>query len=199
MKQACTAPRLCSIVHVVAASATLAWIRGGSEAEPDPMARAAYVASHTPTWRAAWLIWMIAAISLGWFFCWWVARSPKPRLARTALVIGLVGIVADFFADALFIGWVPERYSSYALFTTSVSEVVANGLYSIAGVILMFASAPMRPWFRAWGWAVWLAGFALAISGAMRWDAAIVASSGLLLAMFIPWVWLANHFLNEFS
>jgi len=190
-------PRICAIIHVVAAVATLAWIRGGSEAEPDPIARAAYVASHATTWRVAWFIWMVAAISLGGFFFWWAARSPKPRLARTALAVGCAGIGADFFADALFIGWLPEHYSSYALFTTIVSEVVANGLYSIAGVILMFASAPMRPWFRAWGWIVWLAGFALAVSGAMRWNAAIVTSSALLLATFIPWVWLANRFLDE--
>ena len=116
------APRLCSIVHVVAAIATLAWIRGGSEAEPDPIARATYVASHTSTWRAAWFIWMIAAISLGGFLCWWAARSPKPRLARTALVVGFVGIFADFFADALFIGWLPERYSTYAQLRQSISS-----------------------------------------------------------------------------
>jgi hypothetical protein len=191
------APRLCSVVHVVAAVATLAWVRGGSEAEPDPMARAAYVATHTLTWRAAWFIWMIAATSLGGFFCWWAARSHKPRLALIALVVGFFGLIADFSADALFIGWVPERYSSYALFTTIVSEVVANGLYSAAGAILMVASAPMRSWFRAWGWAVWIAGFALAVAGAMRWDAAIVISSGLLFATFIPWAWLVNRFLDK--
>ena len=191
------APRICSAVHVVAAGATLAWIRSGSEAESDPVTRAAYIAAHGLTWRAAWFIWMIAAITLGGFFCWWAARSPKPRLARAALVIGCAGIVADFFADSLFIGWLPERYASHALFTTIVLEVVANGLYSIAGATLMLASTPMRPWFRAWGWAIWLAGFALAGAGATRADAAIVVSSGLLLTLFIPWVWLANRFLDK--
>jgi len=185
------APLLCSIIHVAAAVATLAWIRGGSEAEPDPIARAVYVAANAPTWRAAWFIWMIAAISLGGFFCWWAARSPKPNLARIALLFGCVGIAVDFFADSLFIGWLPQHYSTF------VSEVFANGLYSIAGAMMMFASAPMRPWFRAWGWIVWLAGLALAVSGALRWEAAIVASSGLLLAAFIPWVWLANRQLDE--
>jgi len=191
------APRLCSALHFVALGATLAWIRGGSEVEPDSTARAAYIAAHATTWRAAWFIWMIAAISLGGFFSWWAARSPQPRLARTALVIGFAGIVVDFFADALFISWIPERYASLGPFTTIVSQVVANGLYSLAGTILMLASMPMPSWFRAWGWIVWLAGFALAVSGAFRWDAAIVASSGLLLTTFIPWVWLANRFLSK--
>jgi hypothetical protein len=31
----------------------------------------------------------------------------------------------------------------------------------------------------------------------MRWDTAVVASAGLLLTTFIPWVWLANRFLDE--
>jgi hypothetical protein len=191
------APRMCAAIHLLAAGATIAWIRGGSEAEPDPAARAAYIAANALTWRAAWFIWMIAAISLGGFFCWWAARSPKPRLARTALVIGFAGLFADFFSDALFIGWLPERYASLAPFTTFVSEVVANGLYSIAGAILMLASPPMRPGFRAWGWIVWVAGFSLAAAGAMRWDAAIVVSSGVLLAVFVGWVSVADRFLGE--
>lgn len=191
------APRLCSALHLAAACTTLAWIRGGSEAESDPVARATYIAENVTTWRAAWLIWMIAAISVVGFFCWWAARSSKPRLALIALVVGCFGIGSDFFADALFIGWFPERYSSHAMFGTFVSEVVANGLYSIAGTILMFASAPMRPWFHALGWAVWLAGFALAFAGATRTDPAIVISSAFLLTTFIPWVWLANRFLDR--
>jgi hypothetical protein len=191
------APRVCSAVHLVAACSTLTWISGGSEAESDPIARAAYITDNVLTWRAAWLIWMIAAISLGGFFCWWAARSSRPRLALVALVVGCLGIVADFFADALFIGWFPERYASHATFVTIVSEVVANGLYSIAGTILMLASAPMRPMFRTLGWAVWLAGFGLAFAGATRTDGAIVISSALLLTTFIPWVWLANRFLDR--
>jgi len=31
----------------------------------------------------------------------------------------------------------------------------------------------------------------------MRWDAVIVASSGILLATFIPWVWLAHRFIGK--
>jgi hypothetical protein len=191
------APRISAVVHVVAAVATLAWLRGGSEAEPDPAARAAYIAANAATWQAAWFIWMIAGVTLIGFYCWWAARSRKPGLARIALVVGSAGLIADFLADALFIGWFPERYASVALFTTVVSEVVANGLYTTAGVLLMLASAPMRPWFRLWGWVVWFEGYALAVAGAMRWDMAIVASSGILLATFIPWVWLANRHLDE--
>src|SRR5690242_2489895 len=168
-------PRICSVIHVGAAIATLMWLRGGSEAEPNPRARATYIATHAATWDIAWFIWMLAAISLVGFLYWWTARAAKPRLARLGLLIGFAGILTDFSADALWIGWVPERYADYALLTSILSQVVANGFYSIAGAILMLASASMRPWFRAWGWIVWLSGFVLAAAGAMRWDAAIVA------------------------
>ena len=141
---------------------------------------------------------MIAAISLGWILLL-VGREIAEAAPRAD------GVSSSDAPDSsqtssptlcLSVGFRNAMRATRCL-PRFVSEVVANGLYSIAGAILMFASAPMRPWFRAWGWTVWLAGFALAIAGAMRWDAAIVASSGLLLAMFIPWVWLANHFLDE--
>lgn len=186
------APKICAVAHVVAGIATLMWITGGSEAEPDMAARGAFIASHATGWRAAWIIWMAAALSTGGFFCWWAARARKPRLAQPALLIGFAAILVDFFADALFIGWMPENYARLAPFTTLVSQVIANGLYSAAGTILMFASPPMHPAYRAWGWTVWVAGFALAIAGAMRWDTAIVFSAGLLLATFTSWVWFAK-------
>jgi hypothetical protein len=191
------APRICAVLHVAAGVATLAWITGGSEAEPDPVARAEFIAAHATTWRIAWLIWMITAISLIGFFAWWAARATKPHLARTALVIGCAGLLADFFADALLIGWFPTDYARVAPLTLFVSQVVANGLYSLAGSLLMIASTPMPSWYRVWGWAGWLAGFALAIAGAMRWEAMIIATAGLLLVTFTPWVWFANRFLDR--
>jgi hypothetical protein len=139
---------------------------------------------------------MIAAMSLIAFFCWWAARSTKPRMARLALVIGFAAIAVDFFADTLYIAWIPDDYARARL-AAIISEVLANGLYSIAGSLLMFASPPTRPWFAVWGWTVWVSGFALAAAGAMRWDAAIVAASGLLLTTFVPWVWLAADFIEE--
>jgi hypothetical protein len=191
------APRICSAIHVVAAFATLAWIREGSEANADPLLRAGYIASHVTTWRLAWFVWMIGAASLGGFFCWWAARSPKANWARAALVVGFVGILADFLGNSLLIGWLPENYAAFALPTAVLSQVVANGLYSVAGALMMLASGAMALWFRAWGWIVWLSGFALAAAGVVRWDAGIVASSALLLITFIPWVWFANRLLDK--
>jgi hypothetical protein len=43
----------------------------------------------------------------------------------------------------------------------------------------------------------WTAGLALAVAGVMRWETAIVASAGLLLVTFTPWVWFTKRFLDE--
>jgi hypothetical protein len=191
------APRICAAVHVIAGFATLAWVREGSEANPDPILRAGYIAAHSTTWRIAWFLWMLGAASLGGFLCWWAARSPKPQLARIALVVGFVGILADFLGDSLWIGFVPDHNAAFAMLTSMLSQVVANGLYSAAGAMLMLASGPMRSWFRVWGWVVWFSGAALALAGAVRWDAAIVMSSALLMIAFTSWSWFANRLLEK--
>jgi hypothetical protein len=190
------APEICAVVHLAAAVATLVWIRGGSEAVADSSHRAAFIATHTGTWRAGWVLWMIAAVTLVGFCCWWAVRSHKRPLAVAALGVAFAALAADFFADSLFIGWMPDRYTGVARATTFVSEVVANGLYSVAGAMLMFASR-MPTTFLFWGWSVWLAGFALAACGAARWDTGIVAASAILLTLFIPWVWLASRRIED--
>ena len=187
------APEICAGVHVVTAAATLLWIRGGSEAVADRSERAAFIAAHAAAWRAGWTLWMAAAVTLVGFFCWWAARCARPGLARAALGVAFTGLAADFFADSLFIGWMPDRYADVARVTTVVSEVVANGLYSVAGAMLMLASARMPRGFRRWGWSIWLCGGALAAFGARPWDTGIVATSAILLALFIPWVGLAGR------
>jgi hypothetical protein len=190
-------PRICAVAHAVTALATLFFIRGGSEAIADPMQRATYIASHVATWRVAWFLWMIAAITLVSFYCWWAARLAHQTLALVALCISFAGLAADFFADALFIAWMPDRYAAVARPTTFVSEVVANGLYSIAGAMLMRATPDLPVNFRMWGWLVWTAGLMLAVCGAIRWDGGIVAASAALLALFTPWVWVANQAIDE--
>jgi hypothetical protein len=191
------APHICAVVHAATAAATLLWIRGGSEAVADPSGRAAFIGSHVATWRVAWTLWMFSAVTVVGFFGWWAARTIKPRLAAAALGVAFAGIGADFLADSLFIGWMPDRYADVVRFTMFVSEVVANGLYSAAGAMLMRASASLPPAFRFWGWSIWIAGFALAACGAIRWNTGIVVTSALLIALFIPWVWLAGRRIGE--
>ena len=187
------APQICAVVHVVSGIGTLLWIRGGSEAVADPSRRAAFIAGHAATWRAGWALWMIAAVTLVGFFCWWAARSRRPRLAGAALGVAFAGLAADFLADSLFIGWMPDRYADVARVTTFVSEVVANGLYSVAGTMFMLASPRMRGVFRLWGWSIWLSGFALSAAAAITWNGGIVGASATLLALFTPWVWIAGR------
>lgn len=187
------APRICSVAHLIAAVATALWISGGSEAVADPRDRVAFIAGHVARWRTGWILWMFAAATLVGFLCWWAARSRSALLASAALSVAFAGIAADYFADALFIGWMPEHYLELASIATFISEVVANGLYSIAGALLMLATPRMRARIRYWGWAVWLSGFALAGSRVLRSDHGIVASSALLLALVTPWVWIAGR------
>jgi len=63
-----TAPQWCAALHIIAAGCTLLFLRE-------------FDAAHPERWRAGWILWMIAAISLAGFYAWWGARigdAPHP-------------------------------------------------------------------------------------------------------------------------
>ena len=111
-----TAPYWCAALHAVAAFGTLALLRGGSEAVADIDRRVGWLNEHPASWRAGWLLWMIAAISLTAFYAWWGSRVPM----RPALI----------------------AFSIAAL----LSAAAGNSFYTIAGVTLtIFTPTHLRP------------------------------------------------------
>jgi hypothetical protein len=186
------APWACAVFNALAAVAMLIWLRGGTEAVPDMNERIAYVAEHPLEWRGGWLLWNAAAISLVAFYAWWGARSPHAGWAIAGFLIGAAGVCVDLACESLYIGWLPRDFETVAPAGSWLMGVVANGLYSVAGVVLTWATPQLRGWYRAWAWAVWASGFALA--GAVLAGSVIgtVVATAVMMALFCPWVALAH-------
>jgi hypothetical protein len=110
-----TAPWVCSVTNAGAALAMLLVLRFGTEAEPNVAVRASYIAEHAVAWRAGWGIWMVAGLSMVAFYAWWGASIPSSRLAIGAFLVASAGLVCDFFAESLFIGWLPNDIESCRL------------------------------------------------------------------------------------
>lgn len=186
-----SAPYWCAALHAVAASGTLILLRGGSEAVADIDQRVAYLSAHPVFWRAGWLLWMIAAISLTSFYAWWGSRiSSRPALV--AFGIAALGLACDFSGESMLIAWIPRPDRWMYRAATLLSAAAGNGLYTVAGITLTILTNSLRPL----AWLVWLSGIALTIATIANVPTAVTLASALLMILFIPFVVLLGRRLS---
>ncbi len=186
-------PLAAAAIHAVAALALLLALRPGTEVVTDAAARAGYIAQNPLLWRAGWGVWMLAALSLLGFYAWWGARGPRPGWAVVALGLAATGLVCDFWAESVYIAWLPEHLSALQRVASLVSGAGANGLYTAAGIVLTLATPWLRGWGRAWAWAIWLSGLALSTTSLLNFAPGMAAAGAALMALLIPWlVWMGR-------
>ena len=176
----------CAIVNGAAALALATILAPGVSLAPTP-AGAAYVADHLVPWRLGWALWIAAALSLLAFFWWWGSRLGWPTVARIAVALAAIGVVADVTAESVLIGWSGDRAFDVGG-PLRVSGILANGLYSVAGAMLTARTGGLPRWLAQWSWTVWLLGFGLALTAAAGSDEGSRVLTAALFALFIPWL-----------
>lgn len=181
------APYACAAVNAAAALALATVLAPGASNAPAE-ANAAYVAGHVAVWRAGWLLWIAAAISLLAFFAWWASRLERSVLLWSALGIACAGLAVDLVAESLLVSWSPERYRDVAPTAFRLTGIGANGLYSVAGLILAARTRRLPRWLAEWSWIVWLLGIALAAAVALGSDVGTRLLTATLFALLVPWL-----------
>jgi hypothetical protein len=126
---------------------------------------------------AMWILWMIAAVSLIGFYAWWGARIGN----ITAVAIAASGIVCDLSGESIFIAF-PDHQRLASLLTGGA----ANGLYTLAGILLTLAT-PTLP-LRWLAWIAWASGIALVLVTISNVQIGVVIASAALMISFIPFV-----------
>jgi len=179
-------PLVCAAVNAAAALALATVLAPGVSLSPSA-GGAAYVADHLAAWRAGWTLWIAAALSLLAFFAWWAARLGWSKVSRLAVALAVAGVIFDVAAEARLIGWSPEQPFDVGS-ALRQSGVAANGLYSVAGLLLVSRTRGLSPALAVWSWAVWLAGIALAVAAAASNDDASRLFTAVLFALFVPWL-----------
>jgi hypothetical protein len=182
-----SAPYWCAALHLVAGIGTLTLLRGGSEAVSDIRQRVAYVSEHPDRWRAGWLLWMLAALSLAGFYAWWGTRvAARPPIA--AFVIAGLGLSCDFAGESLFIVSMPAPNTALYRIASLLTAGAGNGFYTLAAILLTIASPSLAPFLREWAWLTWTSGMALTVFAILNMPAGVVIASAVLMMLFIPWV-----------
>ncbi|HET7463067.1 MAG TPA: hypothetical protein VFJ82_17575 [Longimicrobium sp.] len=184
-------PWVCAGLHGAAGFAMALVLRGGTEAEPSPAARMAYVAAHAAAWRAGFAVWMAAGMSVLALYAWWASALPRARLAVAAVVIAGAGLACDLAGESLYAGWLPLLTGDAAAFDylqrvgTVLTSVFANGFYTLAGIVLTLGTPGLPRRVRTLAWVVWAAGIALSVCAAIGWATGLVATSGVLFPALV--------------
>ncbi len=181
-----SAPYACAAVNLVAA-AVLAVVLGPVLTAGNSQTRMAFVVDHALIWRLGWVIWIAAALSLIAFFAWWGARIRSSELALAAFAVAGAGLAFDVTAESLFIGWLPGDFEPITQAATLLTGGAANGLYTMAGVLLTLGTASLRGRFLLWTWAVWSAGILLSAVSFAGNVTGIALSTAVLFLLFCPW------------
>src|SRR5206468_5221416 len=96
------------------------------------------------------------------------------------------GILFDFLAESLYIGWLPDRLETIQRLGTILSGMGANTLYTLGGVVLTLATpwgrlVPRWRWLPALAWAAWAAGLALSLSSLANFAPGLLLSGAALI------------------
>jgi hypothetical protein len=140
---------------------------------------------------------MAAAVSLVAFFAWWGAWIRSTLWGIVACVVAILGLACDLLAESLFIGWLSARTETLAPLGSLLTGGAANGLYTIAGVILTLGAPSLHGMLRICAWAIWTSGIALTLSTTIGSVTGMVISTAALMLLLCPWVavfgWKLQH------
>ena len=197
-------PSICAALHLVAVVVLLIGLRGGTEVEPSPRARAEFIVRNIGMWRFGWAIWMAAAVSLVSLYAWWASRVRSRHWAILGVMAAAAGLVCDLSGEALLIAWLPARASEmlagggddFAIIqqrATALTAGWANGLYTLGGIILTLVSTRLRGWFLGMTWCIWLAGIGMSLSTAAGSVSGIMVSTAVLFPLFIVWSFMLGR------
>jgi hypothetical protein len=205
---------LAGLINTFGASFVAAFVLGPGTAalQSDVLMRADWIAEHTLRWQGGWLFWFAVTLSFAWsyFALGRHLKAPPPwpslavGVALIAAAVDLVGVLVNMtvlpeLAQALAgyaVGADPGLlvvFQSMEGLTYALTNVVAFGLYTLAGLLLLPAvfATPGYPRWLAWlGAAEW--GIA-ALATVLLVAAPGVATVPLLIsfALYAPWVWLS--------
>ncbi len=178
--------------------------------QADPLLRAGWIAEHTLRWQGGWFFWFAVTLSFAWSY-FALGRHLDDSLPWPSLAIGvaLIAAAVDLVGVLVNMAVLPELaralagtatgpdpalqavFRSMESLANALTNVVAFGLYTLAGLLLLPAvfATPRYPRWLAWlGVAEWsIAALATLL---------LVAAPGLALgpmlisfALYAPWVW----------
>jgi len=198
----------CFLVHVLALGAMLFVIQPGLLVGTEA-SRREFIAAHATAWQIGWLIWMPASLALVLLFLAWADALEFKVWGLVAVALCFAGAIVDWLDETMLVGIVPtlaaraasdlfaaSLFSWWERYYLAASLGLANGLYSIGGLILSMLAFKTSGFPR---WLAWLSAvtwaFSLAISffGLLNNREGIFVTSTAAFASFMPWILVLGY------
>ena len=208
-------------MRLLAAVGVLAWINvamhlaglalsaiaiGPGTAAAPAAERTAYLATHPLGWTLGWSTWMACALALVAFLAVIAAIRPSSA-AQVAVTLGAAGAAVDLLCDAAYISLLPDLAVAgpTPLFLAAERAlglgglVAANGLYSIAVLVITLAAARDRRIALVLGAATFAGGMVMCAAGFSGDPTALAIAAGFTILSFCGWTLAMSHALQAIA
>jgi hypothetical protein len=179
-------------LHLIAGLAMAGILRRGLDTNPSFVDRVAFIADHRLIWTVGWLTWTAAAGGILYVFL--AFTETHQSLSWVPLLITAAAIGPDLAAQAIEIGILPslvdpERFLTLHRVAVMLSGYLANGLYSVAALMLTWSARRKYPIFvSAPGMAVGVFGLALSIAALLDSPGGMFWANVLLVPAILLWL-----------
>ena len=187
--------------HLIAGLAMAMILREGLESNPDVTARLRFVSVQRVWWTVAWLTWTLAAATILAFYARFAAvhriEGLPAAALNTAVLLTIVAVGADWTAQGVEIFVLPglagrgDAGGFLAWHRTAVvlTGVLANGLYTLATLLLVWASRRAYPrWIRAAGLGTVIGGATLSAAAWADSASGMVIANVVLVPCLLTWL-----------
>lgn len=186
-------------LHLAGLALAAAAIRPGTAAF-GVAERTAYLATRPLGWTVGWATWMACALALVALLAAIAAIRPSP-VVQSAVALAAAGAAVDLACDATYITLLPglaaagpaPLFLAVERALAVAGQVAANGLYSIAVLLVTLDAGRGNLPALALGVATFIAGMALAGAGFSGNPTALAVSSAATILSFCGWTLAMWH------
>ena len=202
-----------AVSHALALLATALLLQGGLLSEPEPAARLQFIGDRWAGWAAGWGLWMLSGLTLIGFYAWWAGRLQQSAIVTWAVVLAYMGVACDLGGEFLTVFVTGDlalaavesatfvlsnSFSTLERANTISSPLLANSLYTIAGIILMSRTGGLPRLVRSLMITTWLAAGVMTVAAIFDYGPGLVVSTLVLFPSLIAWqAWMGLRWRNR--
>jgi hypothetical protein len=190
-RRAAFAAFTCAALNAGAAVAMLLFLRPGLLPSPQ---RLDFIREFELPWRASWALWVITAFSLAAFYLSFQRATGGPRIAAW---IAIAGLLPDIGAEMIYIALYPALATAdlarHDRLCAILSATLGNGAYTVAWHLLARRAGLPRASLLLSVPGI-AAGYLMALSGIVYWEAGLAISTTVAIPAFTLWALVAGRF-----